>query len=63
MDVLNDFIAGKVSKAQATVLLSGIGLSEANVTMLLDDAEDGTVDTAPSEQELAETQAEEAPAQ
>jgi hypothetical protein len=49
MDVLNDFIAKSVTKAQATVLLSGIGLSEANVQMLLADAEDGTVDSVKEE--------------
>lgn len=45
MDVLNDFGSGTVTKAQATVLLSGLGLSADNVLMLLTDAVDGSVDS------------------
>lgn len=45
MDVLNDFGSGKITKAQATVLLSGLGLSGDNVLMLLTDAVDGSVDS------------------
>lgn len=57
MDVLNDFISGSVSQAQATVLLSGLGLSPDNVTALLTDAADGTVESVPSEQEVADAEA------
>jgi lambda family phage portal protein len=57
MDVLNDFVSGSVSQAQATVLLSGLGLSPDNVTALLDDAADGTVESVPSEEELANAEA------
>lgn len=45
MDVLKDFGGGAVTKAQAMVLLSGLGLSADNVALLLADAEDGTIDT------------------
>jgi len=49
MDVLKDVMAGAISQAQATVLLSGLGLSGDNVTLLLQDAADGTVDSVPAE--------------
>ena len=51
MDVLKDFMSGQITKAQGMVLLSGLGLSADNVTVLLDDAADGTVDTVKPEGE------------
>jgi lambda family phage portal protein len=50
MDVLKDFISGAVSETQAKVLLGGLGLSIDNVTALLADAADGTVDSVPAEE-------------
>lgn len=52
-DVLKDFISQSISKAQATVLLSGLGLSADNVTALLDDAADGQIDSVPAEEPVA----------
>lgn len=52
MDVLKDFMAKSITQAQATVLLSGLGLSPENVSMLLNDAADGAVDSI-SEDEAA----------
>ena len=45
MDVLQDFADGKINRSVATVFFSGIGLSQDNIAMLLDDASDGTIDT------------------
>lgn len=49
MDVLKDYMARSITQAQATVLLSGLGLSAENVTALLDDAADGQVESVPEE--------------
>jgi len=44
-DVLNEFIAGTSSETKARVMLQTLGLTEATATMLIQDAQDGTVDT------------------
>jgi len=49
MDVLKDVISGAITQAQATVLLSGLGLSAENVSALLADAADGQVESVPQE--------------
>lgn len=46
---LDDFIAGSISEASARVFLSSIGMSEANVQALIDDAKDGQVDSIQAE--------------
>lgn len=49
MDVLKDVMSASITQAQATVLLSGLGLSADNVRALLDDAADGQVESVPAE--------------
>jgi lambda family phage portal protein len=49
MDVLKDVMSASITQAQATVLLSGLGLSADNVRALLDDAADGQVESVPEE--------------
>jgi lambda family phage portal protein len=53
MDVLRDVMAGSITQAQATVLLSGLGLSADNVSLLLQDAADGQVDSVPAEEKAS----------
>lgn len=53
MDVLKDFMAKTITEAQASVLLSGLGLSPDNVAKLLGDAADGSVDSVPAEEAAA----------
>ena len=47
---LDDLASGAISEAAARVFLSSIGMSEANVQALIDDAKDGSIDTLPAEQ-------------
>lgn len=44
-DILSEFIAGTASETKARVMLQTLGLTEATATMLIQDAQDGTVDT------------------
>lgn len=44
-DVLAEFIAGTSSETKTRVMLQTLGLTEATATMLIQDAQDGTVDT------------------
>jgi hypothetical protein len=53
MDVLKDVMANAITQAQATVLLSGLGLSAENVSALLADAADGQVESVPQEAEAS----------
>ena len=46
---LDELAAGTMSEAAAKVFLSSVGMSEANVRALIDDAKDGSVDTLPAE--------------
>ena len=48
-NVLNDLASGAISEARAKAELSMLGVSEANASMLIDDAKDGTVDTPTEE--------------
>jgi hypothetical protein len=52
-DVLTQFSNKEISEAKARVFLSGIGMSEKNIQLLIDDALDGSVDTLPAESEIA----------
>lgn len=47
--VLQDFASGAISEAKARVFLSGIGMAEASIQSLLDDARDGKVESLPEE--------------
>ena len=58
MDVLQDFADGKINRSVATVFFSGIGLSQDNIAMLLDDASDGTIDTPLPEDDSEPSEAE-----
>ena len=49
-DILSEFIAGTASETKARVMLQTLGLTEATATMLIQDAQDGTVDTDLSEE-------------
>ena len=44
-DVLAEFVAGTSSETKTRVMLQTLGLTEATATMLIQDAQDGTVDT------------------
>jgi lambda family phage portal protein len=46
---LDELVAGTMSEAAARVFLSSVGMSEASVQALIDDAKDGSVDTLPAE--------------
>jgi hypothetical protein len=46
---LDELVAGTISEAAARVFLSSVGMSEASVQALIDDAKDGSVDTLPAE--------------
>jgi hypothetical protein len=46
---LNELSSGVISEAAARVFLSSVGMSEASVQALIDDAKDGSVDTLPVE--------------
>jgi capsid protein len=46
---LNELASGAISEAAARVFLSSVGMSEASVQALIDDAKDGSVDTLPAE--------------
>jgi hypothetical protein len=46
---LNELSSGVISEAAAKVFLSSVGMSEASVQALIDDAKDGSVDTLPAE--------------
>ena len=48
--VFDMLASGAISEAAAKVFLSSIGMSEANVQALIDDAKDGSIDTLPAEQ-------------
>ena len=54
-DILSEFIAGTASETKARVMLQTLGLTEATATMLIQDAQDGTVDTDLSEEPDTET--------
>ena len=49
-DVLQEFIQGVASETKTRVMLQTLGLTEATATMLIQDAQDGTVDTDLSEE-------------
>lgn len=51
LDILTEFGQKKISRTMATVMLSGLGLSPDNVSALLDDASDGSVDSIPPEEQ------------
>ena len=44
-DILAELIAGTSSETKARVMLQTLGLTEATAAMLIQDAQDGTVDT------------------
>jgi hypothetical protein len=46
---LNELASGAISEAAAKVFLSSVGMSEASVQALIDDAKDGSVDALPAE--------------
>jgi hypothetical protein len=46
---LNELASGVITEAAARVFLSSVGMSEASVQALIDDAKDGSVDTLPAE--------------
>jgi hypothetical protein len=46
---LDELASGTISEAAARVFLSSVGMSEASVQALIDDAKDGSVDTLPAE--------------
>jgi hypothetical protein len=46
---LDELAGGAISEAAARVFLSSVGMSEASVQALIDDAKDGSVDTLPAE--------------
>jgi hypothetical protein len=46
---LEELSSGAISEAAARVFLSSVGMSEASVQALIDDAKDGSVDTLPAE--------------
>jgi lambda family phage portal protein len=46
---LDELASGVISEAAARVFLSSVGMSEASVQALIDDAKDGSVDTLPAE--------------
>jgi lambda family phage portal protein len=46
---LDELSSGVISEAAARVFLSSVGMSEASVQALIDDAKDGSVDTLPAE--------------
>lgn len=54
-DILQEFIQGTASETKARVMLQTLGLTEATATMLIQDAQDGTVDTDLSEEPETET--------
>ena len=45
-DILKELAAGTTSEAKARVFLAGIGLAQASIDALIEDASDGTLDTA-----------------
>jgi lambda family phage portal protein len=53
-DILSEFIAGTASETKARVMLQTLGLTEATATMLIQDAQDGTVDTDLSQEPATE---------
>jgi lambda family phage portal protein len=54
-DVLQEFINKTASETKTRVMLQTLGLTEATATMLIQDAQDGTVDTDLSEEPETET--------
>ena len=44
-DILQEFISGTASETKARVMLQTLGLTDATATLLIQDAQDGTVDT------------------
>jgi lambda family phage portal protein len=46
LKTLEDLASGAITEAAAKVFLSSIGMNEQNVQLLIDDAKDGSVDTA-----------------
>lgn len=53
-ETLDQLAAGTISEAKARVFLSSIGMSDSNIDMLVADAADGSVDSLPADEEVAD---------
>lgn len=49
-DILNDFASGAITEAKARAFLGSIGMAEASIDLLIQDASDGSVDDLPEDQ-------------